>query len=190
MDCSRHGDENGRLERLATLDDKRFYRSVYQMCAHTHTQTGASNLPLLRTFHSRQASSAKTRRRLARGTRSTSCVTNSPCFIFRPDVNVHGAKFVGRTLGLTEHSSIIKFPRSSPFGELPDARMGATVEPRGGQRPTRSCSLSISLPISPRSLRMFRPKRTQSLRSCQVPRVHFADVFLGKRLFEASRRRS
>lgn len=47
---------------------------------------------------------------------------------------------------LTEDSrSIIKFPKRSPFDGLPDARMGATVEPRG----STSNAISLSPGLSP-----------------------------------------
>lgn len=70
---------------------------------------------------------------------------------------------------LTEDSSIIEFPKPSPFGELPDARMGATVEAHAGQRPMRSALfLSLSLRLVPISPMSQPPVHTAG---CQVPHI-------------------
>lgn len=165
-------DRSLRLERLRCSRRQLF--SLFTKRAHTHTLTEASII-----FHSRGSSILD--RRL--GQKSVGEQREKPevpsatprasrilhLFVFRSIARHSQDQVRRRTLSLTEDSSIIKFPRPSAIGELPDARMGATVEPRGGQRPTRSCSLPLFPYLSPISLRMFRPERTQSPRSCQVP---------------------
>lgn len=67
--------------------------------------------------------------------------------------------------------SIIKFPKPSPFDKLPDARMGATVEPRG----STSNVISLSPGLSPFDIRrLYTTAGLPSTPLPPTPSVYFA----------------